>query len=132
MIKRLDWRDAGAAAALILVVIGPPVLIVNALSGDDPYGEESYLWLVPALAIFIAFAMGGWMAARRQPRTPFVHAAAAAVIALVVIRLIRVVIDLASGDGFSFPLAYVLLAQIAVSIAILGAYAATRRPARSS
>jgi hypothetical protein len=60
-----------------------------------------------------------------------VHTAVAAVIALVVIRLIRIVIDIANGDGFSFPLAYVLLAQIAISLSILGAYAANRRRART-
>jgi hypothetical protein len=131
-VSKIDWRDAGTAAGLILLVLGPPVLIVNIVSGDDRYGEESNLWLIPALAIFVAFAMGGWLAARRQPRTPFVHAAVAAAIALVVIRVISMIVDVAQGDGVSFPFAYLLLAQIAVSLSVLGAFFATRTPSRST
>jgi hypothetical protein len=129
--RAIDWRTAVAGAALIVAILGPPVLVVNALEGDDRYGEESYLWLAPALAIFAAFAVGGWWAARRQPRTPFLHAAVAAVVALVAVRVVRTVVDVASGDGASFPLAFLLLAQIAVSLAVLGAYVAMRRRART-
>jgi len=122
LLDRVDWGDAGLGAALILAVLGPPVLIVNVLAG----GDDSNLWIVPALAIFAAFALGGWVAARRQPGTPFVHAAAAAVLALVAVRIVRTAVDLVQGDGVSFPLTFVLLAQIAVSVAVLGAYAAVR------
>jgi hypothetical protein len=126
VIRRIDWRTAAREALTILAVLGPPVVIVNAVSGD----EDSYLWLLPALAIFVAFAAGGWRAARQRPDTPFLHATAASVLALVFIRVVYTVVDLAQGDGFSFPLGFVLLGQVAISVALVSAYLSWRRPAR--
>ena len=131
MALKVDWRTAGIGAAVTLAILEPPVQIINALKANDPPGEESYLWVVAALAFFIAFPFGGFYAARRRPRTPFLHGAVAAALALVGALIIRTVVDMLTGDDLNFSIVTtLLLAQVAVSLGVLGAYAATVRRMR--
>lgn len=130
--RQLDWRAAGAGALLTLAVLEPPVQFIKALKADDPSGAESNWWVVGAAVFLVAYAVGGWFAARRKRSAPFMHGAAAAAIAFAVdVIVIRTVVRLASGDGLGLNIANTLLvAQIAISLGVLGAYVATRRRAR--
>jgi hypothetical protein len=88
---------------------------------------------VAALAFFVAFPFGGYYAAKRRPRTPFLHGGAAALTALAAALIIRTVVDMFTGDESSFAIiTTLLLAQVAISLGVLGAYAATVRRARSA
>ena len=133
MIKSIDWRAAGVGAAVALAILEPPVQIISALKVDDTTGSESYWWVVGAVAVLVSFAVGGWVAARRRPGTPFIHGAVAAAIAFVVHLIVRALVKLAMGDDASLAVANtVLVGQIAISLGVIGAYVATRRQARSA
>ena len=128
--SRLDWRTVGRGALVAIAVTVPPAWVVRALKSDDLEGQESYLWVVPVLALFAGFAVAGHLAARRRPDAPLVHSAAAAVAAFTLLAAVTVVRRVAAGDGVSAPLllTMALLLQITVSLAVLGGYAASRRP----
>ena len=131
VVRQLDWRAAGLGAGVTLAILEPPVQIINALKANDPPGEESFLWIVGALAFFVAFPFGGFYAARRRPRTPFLHSAVAAALALVAALVIRALVDMITDDEASFSIVTtLLLAQIAISLGVLGGYVATARRAR--
>lgn len=129
MTRRLDGRTVVTAAALAIAVTVPPTWLVRLWKGDDLDGQESTLWVVPVLALFVAFVLAGHLAARRRPEAPLAHSAAAAVAAFTVLSAVTVVRKLVIGDGLSGPLliTLLLLLQITVSLAVLGGYVATRR-----
>jgi hypothetical protein len=132
VIRSVDWRAACTGAVVTLAVLEPPVQLVSALKGDDATGTESYWWVIAAVAVLVSFALGGWVAGRRRPSTPFLHGAAAAAIAYVVHLVVRTAIKLVLGDDPGLaPVNTVLVGQIAISLGVLGAYVATRRRARS-
>ena len=126
---RLDWRAVGAGAALAVAVTFPPAVLVRLLQGDDLKGQESPWWVIPVLALFAGFTVGGHLAARRQPEAPLLHSAVAALVGFGALASFTVVRTLVSGSGLSAPLVLtlVLLLQIAVSLAVLGGYVAMRR-----
>ncbi|HEX2064921.1 MAG TPA: hypothetical protein VHE80_10930 [Acidimicrobiales bacterium] len=129
---RIDWRAVGVGASLAVLVTVPPAVLARALRGDDLEGQESNLWVVPVLALFIGFGLGGHLAARRRPDAPLLHSAAAALAAFVALCGFVVLRRLATGEGLSAPLVVTLalLLQITVSLAVLGGYVAMRREAR--
>ena len=131
---RLDWRTVGRGALVAVAVTVPPAWVVRALKSDDLEGQESYLWVVPVVALFAGFAVAGHLAARRRPEAPLVHSAAAAVAAFALLAGVTLVRRVATGEGLSAPLLLTmgLLFQITVSLAVLGGYAATRRAPRRS
>lgn len=131
---RIDWRVAGEGALWTLAIALPPVWLVLLLKSDDLPGEESNLWLVTPVALLVGFAVGGFVAARRRPRTPFVHAAVAAVAAYATILVVSLTRRVAGGGGdvtFSYVVRLLLLAQICVSSAVLGGYVSVRRATRA-
>ena len=133
MIKSIDWRAAGVGAAVALAILEPPVQIISALKVDDTTGSESYWWVVGAVAVLVSFAVGGWVAARRRPATPFLHGAVAAAIAFLAHLVLRTLVKLAMGDDAGLaPANTVLVGQIAISLGVIGAYVATRRHAPAS
>jgi hypothetical protein len=124
VISDIDRRTAGLGALVILAVLEPPVQIVQAVNA----GDESYWWVIGALAVLSSFAIGGAFVARRQPRTPFLHAAAAAVLAFAAHLILRTIVRAVSGDSLSLaPVNTLLVTQIAISLSLLGAYVAGRR-----
>lgn len=129
--RTLDWRAAGIGALTTLVIVSP-ALVIGVLKRNDPSGTESNWWLVAALLVLVAFGVGGWAAGRRRPSSPFIHATAASLMAYAALLLIRTLTRVATSDGANFNVANTLLiGQIAVSLAIVGAYVATRRRARA-
>ena len=125
MISNLDWRAAGAGALLALAILEPPVEVISTLFAED---AGSYWWVVAALAVLVAPAAGGWLAARRRPDLPFLHGAAAAALAYGLHLFVRTVINLVSGDSAAVnPLTTLLIGQIVISLGVLGAWVSTRR-----
>jgi hypothetical protein len=128
VIKSIDWRAAGVGAAVALAILEPPVQIISALKVDDTTGSESYWWVVGAVAVLVSFAVGGWVAARRRPATPFLHGAVAAGMAFAAHLVVRTLVKLAMGDDAALAVANtVLVAQIAISLGVIGAWVSTRR-----
>ena len=128
---RVDWRAAADGAVVAVGITLPPTIAVRLLKDGDLEGQESYLWVVPVVALLIGFALGGHRAARRRPDAPLLHASAAAVAAFAALAAIALVRRLANGDGLTVPLVVtlLLLLQITVSLAVIGGYVAMRREA---
>ena len=131
--RRVDWRAAADGAVLAVLITLPPTIVVRLLKDGDLEGQESYLWIVPLLAVLTGFALGGHRAATRRPDAPLLHATAAAgaaFVALAALSLVRAVF----GDGLTVPLVVtlLLLGQIVVSVAVVGGYVAMRREAAES
>ena len=131
---RIDWRAVADGAVLIVAVTMPPVLIVRLFKDGDLPGQESNLWVVAVVAMFVGFVLGGHRAAKRRLDAPLLHAAVAAACAAGVMASIVIVRRLVTGDGVGVPLVVtlLLLLQIAVSLAIIGGYVAVRREAAAS
>lgn len=129
MAVSLDRRSVLEGAAVALVVTLPPVILVRILYGDDMPGEESNAWIVPMLALFAGFILGGHRAAKRQPREAFAHAAAATALAFAIVVAYSVVRRTVTGDdiGLSFFIRMALLGSITVSLGVLGGYVAVRK-----
>ena len=128
----VDRRVVGEGALWALAVALPPVWLVAVLKSDDVPGEESNLWLLTPVALLAGFAIGGFVAARRRPELPLVHAAAAGAAAFGVVVVFGVVRRAVGDDGVtvSYLVRLLLLAQICVSTSLLGGYVAGRRATR--
>ena len=132
--RAVSWRAAAAGALLTLAISLPPALVVRILKGNDLEGRESNLWIITVLAIFAGFALGGHLAARREPRAALATAAAAGALAFAGLSVYSLVRHAVTGDGITlaFLVQLVLVGTITVSIAVLGGFAATRRTAREA
>ncbi|MGH9151455.1 MAG: hypothetical protein ACRD03_03400 [Acidimicrobiales bacterium] len=131
---RVDWKAAADGAWLAVAVTLPPTIVVRLFKDGDLDGQESYLWVVPVLALLVGFALGGHRAARRRPDAPLLHAAVSAACAFTALAALAVVRRLLDGDGLTVPLVVtlLLLLQITVSLAVVGGYVAMRREAASA
>ena len=131
VIRDLDRRVVAAGALIVLAISVPPAVIIAALKSEDVVGRESNLWVLAALGILVGFAAGGAVAGRRRPDTPYVHSAAAAIAAEIVLFayiVVRHAIEHRSTNWVSLA----LLFQIGVSLSLLGGHFALRgRAARS-
>ena len=129
--RRVDWRAAADGAWLAVAITLPPTILVRLFKDGDLDGQESYLWVVPVVALLVGFAVGGHRAARRRPDAPLLHAAASAALAFAALAVVAVVRRLVAGDGLTVPLVVtlLLLLQITVSLAVIGGYVAMRREA---
>jgi putative membrane protein (TIGR04086 family) len=125
----VDRRVAFEGALWTLAVALPPVWLVAVLKSDDVPGEESNLWLLTPVALLAGFAIGGFVAGRRRPETPLVHAAAAGAVAFGVVVVFGVLRRVVGDDDVtvSYVVRLLLLAQICVSTALLGGWWAARR-----
>ncbi len=129
----MDWQAVAGGAFLAVVVTVPPAVVTRALKGDDLEGQESYLWVVPILALVVGFTLGGHFAARRRPDAPLLHSAAAAAVASGALAAFTLARWLVVGEGISGGLlvTLALVFQITVSLGVVGGYVATRREAHS-
>jgi hypothetical protein len=127
--RRLDRRAVAVGAAATLVVAALPIAAVRLAVGDEATGAERNLWVVAVLALFAGFAVGGHLASKRQPRAPYVHAAAGAATAFAVFAVFTLGRRLLSEEGPSPALliTMVLLLQITMSVAMVSAYLTSRR-----
>ena len=129
MAVAVDRRTAIEGALWALAVALPPVWLVAVLKSDDLPGEESNLWLLTPLALLAGFGIGGFVAGRRRPDTPLLHAAAAGAVAFAAVVVFGIVRRLVGGDDvtLSYLVRLLLLAQICVSTSLLGGWVAARR-----
>jgi hypothetical protein len=118
---RLDWRAIGAGAAVDLGLFLPLVIGIAVLKHHDLATQESYAWIVSAVAIFLAPAVGGAVAARRRPDTPMMHGAAATGLASLVFVVVRV-IDGAVGGNAAHPGLLIVFVIASVSMGMVGSY----------
>jgi hypothetical protein len=125
----VDLRAAGVGAAITLVIAAVPIAVVRLVVGSQAEGAERNLWVVPVLALFVAFAVGGHTAAKSRPVAPYRQAATSAFIAFGAFLAFTLARRLLGGEGLSFPLVVTLavLFQVCVSLALLGGYVAWRR-----
>ena len=123
----LERRAVGAGAVLAVVTALPAALVGEAAADgeDDPSG----LVLLCFVVVLLAFAAGGWLAARRAADAPFSNGAVAALAAFAVIQLGGIVANLVKDDpveGASIAFS----ALLATASGLVGAIVATRqRPA---
>ena len=122
----LDRRRLRRAVLVILVPAVPTLVIVRAVKGGDLTGRESNLWLVAVGVVLIAYALGGFAAARGARDLPLSHSAAAAAYAFGVMAVGAVIAALAGRNHISggVVVAVVLLGALCVCVAVLGGYAA--------
>lgn len=122
----LDRRRLRRAVLVILVLAVPTLVIVRAVKGGDLTGRESNLWLVAVGVVLVAYAVGGFVAARGTPDLPLSHSAAAAGYAFGVMAVGAVVAALAGGNHIrgGVVIAVILLGALCVCVAVLGGYAA--------
>ena len=128
MIEDLDWRVVGIGAIVILAISVPPAVVIAALKSEDVVGRESNLWVIAAVAILVAFAAGGVVAGKRRPDMPYLHSAAAALGAELVLLLYVIVRHTVEHRGTSW-ISLALLFQIGASLSLLGGHFAVRRQA---
>src|SRR5207302_714875 len=95
----LEARTVAGAALAILVVALPAVLAIEAVKGDDLAGEESSIWVLGALAVVVAFVIGGGIAGARRPETAIGHSVAAAALAFAVLVVVAIVRRVLDGSG---------------------------------
>ena len=127
--RGLDLRAAGVGAAITLAVAAVPIAVVRVVVGSQAEGGERNLWVIPVVALFVAFAIGGHTAAKSRPTAPYRHAATSAFIAFGTFLAFTLARRLLGGEGLSFPLVITLtvLFQVSVSLSLLGGYVAWRQ-----
>jgi predicted permease len=120
----LDPRAVGAGAVLAVVIALPGALVGEAAAdGDD---DPSGLVLACFVVVLLAFAGGGWLAARRAPDAPFSNGAVAALAAFAVIQLGGVVANLLQDDPVRAA-SIAFSALLATASGLAGAIVATRQ-----
>jgi len=119
----------GVGAAVTLGIAAVPIAIVQVVVGSEAEGYEQSLWVVPVVALFVAFAVGGHTAAKSRPTAPYRHAAASAVLAFGAFLAFTLARRLLGSEGLTFPLMVTLamLFQVTVSLALGGGYVAWRQ-----
>lgn len=115
----MSWRAVVAGAAVIVAAVVGAVLAVRAASTD----ENSNLNLLVILCLLVVFPIGGVVAFRLAARRPMAHAAAAAALAWVVIGATVV----SRGFTLARVITLVLLMQVTIGLALLGAWVSYRR-----
>lgn len=84
---RIDTRAVmlGAVAAVLISV--PVAALMDALIDD----AESWWNVIAVAAVGLGYIVGGYLAGYRQPRTPAIHGALAAGVAVVVLVVVRII-----------------------------------------
>ena len=124
--RRLDWWVVAASVLVTAAVAVPPIAVVSLLAAGK---GGSDLWVVPVLALFAGFVLGGRHAGRRRPDAPVLHSAAAGTAAFAVFSMYVTGRRLVTGRGLSAELVVTLgvLLQITVALAAVAGYLASRR-----
>ena len=115
----LEWRAVVAGAAVMVVAVVGAVLAVRAAGTE----ENSNLNLLVILCLLVVFPIGGVIATRLAGTRPLAHGAAAAVVAWLLIGLTVV----SRGFTLARVVTLVLLMQVTIGLALLGAWVSDRR-----
>jgi len=87
----IDWRAVWAGARVDLAILAPVVAVYAVLHGTGAIHGDAGTIVTAVIAVFVAPAAGGFVAARRAPPTsPLSHAATAAGVAVVAYVVFRV------------------------------------------
>lgn len=86
-VGRSKWVDVALPACVVLVVSIPAMIVEENWHGQPMIDEGSYLWIVPALLVALAFLIGGALAGFRSRSTAVAHAGAAAGFAAAILVL---------------------------------------------
>ncbi|HET6793768.1 MAG TPA: hypothetical protein VFH45_04970 [Acidimicrobiales bacterium] len=125
----LDRRVVRQSVLVIVAVGVPPAVLVRITKWSDLPGRESNWWIICLGILVVAFALGGWLAARRSPDLPLSHAAVAGATASILIGVGSALAAVALGahPNHAYVLLLILLALICISASVIGGYAAARR-----
>ena len=120
----LDAAAVRRGAVGAIVVFGPLVIVLRALSGGD---EDSHAWIVLLLIFPFAFMFAGWLAAYDRPANPLKQGAAAGAVGFAAVFLAILPFRLMSG-GVSLPSVFfaLILVEIAAVFGLLGGLLATK------
>ena len=113
------------AAAVILAILVPPVVIIRALLGTE---SDSPLWYLVVVAFFVSFFVGGRVAGRADPANAGKHGALAGAVAFGAAVLVAVVRNVVTGRpmGLAALVTVLVFSQVAMSVSALGGLLARR------
>lgn len=132
----MDGRTVAAGAGLALAVALPTVIVfrvVNAVESLCHSKVQDWFFAV----LFLGWAAGGYLAGRRQPRTPFVHGLLAALASYIVVAAAQHTLTVSAGHACTNPkpprlVGIILVNGVLAALAgMLGALVAMRRGMRS-
>ena len=126
---RADGRAVLAGAAIALVIAVPPAVIAQVASDRDTLAGSNWVLLLFGV-ILLAFATGGFVAARRRPANPLVSGAAAAFTAFALVQAYGLARRLSDGDEIRW-LGILFAAMVAASCGTVGAIVASMRESRT-
>jgi len=90
----VSWTVVARAALIGSAVVAAPAVVASALL-DDASGSITWLFLVLALAGFLA---AGWTAGQTDGATPMLHGALAALATYAVVQIAGVIRRIVGGD----------------------------------
>lgn len=116
---------------MVTIIVAAPAAIVTTILGDDSGGTNQSNWVLLAFVFVItAYLLGGMLAGRAVPSTPFIHGAAAPFLGFFVIQAVGIVKRLASGESISIA-GLVFNGLLAASVGIIGGWFGARWATRT-
>jgi hypothetical protein len=132
----LDRQALGRGIATFVGIAIPCGLLI-ALDGSSGSGgsggakQESVLWVIAALLIFLVAPIVAGVVAGAAQRSPFVHGGLAVAVPAGVFLVVRAFIGVARGDLSGSEVAsFLLYLAIVVGLGMLGGYMGFRRRQR--
>lgn len=113
---------------MMCLVIAVPAVAVSSLLSDDTSTDQSNWTFLALLAIVIAYLLGGALAGRAMPTSPFTNGAAATLLAFAIVQIVGIVLRLSRGDDINL-IALVFNGLLAASLGTFGAWFGARRAA---
>jgi len=131
---RLDAGALGRGIATYLGIAVPCGLIIALLHGNDAKGQESSLWILAALMVFVAGpVVAGAVAGSAQPRTPLTHGALSVAVPAIAFFVIWAIVRLSQGTLTATKvLTFVLYVGVVTGFSLLGGYIGFRRTGKGN
>jgi len=124
----MDRRAVRAGAAADLAILAPVVAVYAVLHGTGTIHGDAGTIVTAVIAVFVAPAMGGWVAARRAPPTsPLKHAATAAGAAVIAYVVFRVGDAVVRNRPLNVP-SVAILVILSVAVGLVGGLVGRARP----
>ncbi len=115
-----DWRAVRAGALADLAVMAPVVAVYAALHGTGTIHGDAGVIVTAVIAVFVAPAVGGAVAAHRAPvASPLKHAALAAGAAVLAYVAFRAVDAVVRDRPVNVP-SVVILVIVSIVVGLLG------------
>jgi hypothetical protein len=123
-VSRAVELRAVALGAAVVVVVALPLAVLDAAGRDG--GEAGPLSLLVFIVTLVAFVVGGHVAARRAPASPYSTSALAALLGFAVVAAIGAATRAARGDEVSVT-RIVFNGLLAYACGLVGGGIASRR-----